>query len=67
MHKERETDRQAEDVFLADHIQAQRKQMDYTYHHKTVLILNGLTHNPVISALDHHFNKAIKVMKVRIL
>ena len=45
------------DALLADHVEAQCKQMDYMYNLRTILIVNGLSHNSVLIGLNHHFKK----------
>lgn len=45
------------DALLADNVQAQCKQMDYMYNLRTILIVNGFSHNPVLSGLNHHLKK----------
>jgi len=45
------------DALLADHVEAQCKQMDYMYNLRTILTVNGLSHNPVLFGLYHHLKK----------
>jgi hypothetical protein len=45
------------DALLADHVEAQCKQMDYVYNLRTILAVIGLSHNPVLISLNHHLKK----------